>query len=111
MRNSFRFFAIALLLSTGFAQEQWTWTPQTGRFVNLKRMPKETPELQLEYARSLMLAGDERKALRETEKFVEYYGSDALAWRLWSAARDRVPVPSVLVEVPAETEETRRADS
>mgnify|MGYP001582668538 CR=1 FL=1 len=33
------------------------------------------------------------------------YGSDALAWRLWSAARDRVPVPSVLVEVPAETEE------
>lgn len=33
------------------------------------------------------------------------YGSDALAWRLWSAARDRVPVPSVLVEVPAEAEE------
>ena len=33
------------------------------------------------------------------------YGSDALAWRLWSAARDRVPVPSVLVEVPAATEE------
>lgn len=79
MRNSFRFLAIALLLATGFAQAQWTWTPQTGRFVNLKRMPKETPELQLEYARSLMLAGDERKALRETEKFVEYYGSDALA--------------------------------
>lgn len=79
MRNSFRFFAIALILSAGFAQAQWTWTPQTGRFVNLKRMPKETPELQLEYARSLMLAGDERKALRETEKFVEYYGSDALA--------------------------------
>lgn len=33
------------------------------------------------------------------------YGSDPLAWQLWSAARDRVPVPSVLVEVPAETEE------
>ena len=32
-------------------------------------------------------------------------GSDALAWRLWSAARDRVPVPSALVEVPAEAEE------
>ena len=33
------------------------------------------------------------------------YGSDALAWRLWSAARDRVPVPSALDEVAAETEE------
>lgn len=34
------------------------------------------------------------------------YGSDALAWRLWSAARDRVPVPAALVEVdPATTEE------
>jgi len=42
-------------------------------------MPKETPELQLEYARGLMLSGDYRKALRETEKFVEYYGSSDLA--------------------------------
>ena len=33
------------------------------------------------------------------------YQSDPLAWRLWSAARDRVPVPNVLVEVAAETEE------
>ena len=32
------------------------------------------------------------------------YQSDPLAWRLWSAARDRVPVPSVLVEIPAEDE-------
>ncbi|MDO5633452.1 MAG: hypothetical protein Q4G34_01070 [Micrococcus sp.] len=31
-------------------------------------------------------------------------GFDTLAWRLWSAARARVPVPSVLVEVPAEAE-------
>ncbi len=33
------------------------------------------------------------------------YQSDPLAWRLWSAARDRVPVPSVLVEIPAEDED------
>lgn len=79
MRNSTRLFAIVLVLASGFAQAQWTWTPQTGRFVNLKRMPKETPELQLEYARTLMVEGDYRKAFRETEKFVEYYGSDVLA--------------------------------
>lgn len=79
MRNSTRLFAIVLVLACGFAQAQWTWTPQTGRFVNLKRMPKETPELQLEYARTLMVEGNYRKAFRETEKFVEYYGSDVLA--------------------------------
>lgn len=79
MRHSICFCTIVLVLTAGIAQAQWTWTPQTGRFVNLKRMPKETPELQLEYARGLMLSGDYRKALRETEKFVEYYGSSDLA--------------------------------
>jgi len=67
------------MVTAGVAEAQWTWTPQTGRFVNIKRMPKETAELQLEHARSLMLAGDYRKALRETDKFIEYYGSDPLA--------------------------------
>jgi outer membrane protein assembly factor BamD len=55
------------------AEAQWTWTPQTGRLVNQKRMPRETPELQVEYARSLMLEGDYKKALRETDKFSQYY--------------------------------------
>ena len=68
MRNSFRFLAIALLLATGFAQAQWTWTPQTGRFVNLKRMPKETPELQLEYARSLKITD----RYMVTEEFIDW---------------------------------------
>ncbi len=79
MRQLICFFAVAALLAAGSVQAQWTWTPQTGRFVNLKRMPKETAELQLEYARSLMLSGDYRKALRESEKFSEYYGTDELA--------------------------------
>ena len=61
------------------AQAQWTWTPQTGRWVNMKRMPKETAELQVEYARGLMLEGNYRKAYRETDKFVEFYASDPMA--------------------------------
>lgn len=52
---------------------QWTWTPQTGRWVNLKRMPKETPQLQIEYARSLLLEGQYQKAWRETRKFIAFY--------------------------------------
>ncbi|HOV32250.1 MAG TPA: outer membrane protein assembly factor BamD [Candidatus Hydrogenedens sp.] len=58
---------------------QWTWTPQTGRFINVKRMPKETAELQLEYARSLYMQGDLKKALKETEKFSNFYGQDPIA--------------------------------
>ena len=79
MRNLIRLVLLLVLVMAGAAEAQWTWTPQTGRFVNIKRMPKETAELQLEYVRSLMLEGDYRKAMRESDKFVEYYGTDELA--------------------------------
>jgi len=67
---------IALVLSS-IASADWVWTPQTGRLVNLKRLPKETPELQVEYARSLMIAGNYKEALRETNKFGDFFdGTD-----------------------------------
>ncbi len=65
--------ALAAVLVAGVAEAQWTWTPQTGRWVNLKRLPKETPELQVQHARSLMLDGQYRQALRETDKFMDFY--------------------------------------
>lgn len=68
-----------LILGAAVAQAQWTWTPQTGRWVNLKKLPKETPELQVEYARSLMLEGELGKAMRETEKFDKFYKDSPLA--------------------------------
>lgn len=55
------------------AQAAWTWTPETGRWVNQKRLPKETPELQVEYARSLMLEGKYKRAIEETGKFAKFY--------------------------------------
>ena len=58
----------------GIAAAQWVYTPETKRFINIKKLPKETPELQVEFARSLMLAGEYKKAWRETQKFEEYYG-------------------------------------
>ena len=79
MRKLSCFLTIMLLLVCGLAQAQWVWTPQTGRFINLKKMPKETPELQIEYARSLLMDGNYQKAFRETNKFVEFYGDDVLA--------------------------------
>ena len=55
------------------ANAQWVWTPQTGRWVNAKKLPKETAELQIEYTRGLMVDGEYKKALRETQKFQEFY--------------------------------------
>ncbi len=68
---------ICLLVVDSYAQ--WTWTPQTGRFINIKRMPKETAELQVEYARGLYLQGNYKQALKETDKFIEFYGQNPLA--------------------------------
>lgn len=71
--------AVLVLVLSAVAEAQWTWTPQTGRWVNLNRLPKETPELQIEYARGLMIQGNAKKALRETNKFTEFYGDSPLA--------------------------------
>ncbi len=70
-----RLMAAAVLMACAApAFAQWVWTPQTGRFVNIGRLPKETPELQVEHARSLMLDGELREAWRETNKFTTFYG-------------------------------------
>jgi outer membrane protein assembly factor BamD len=72
--------AVALWLGVSTAAHaQWTWTPETKRWINVKRMPKETPELQLEYARSIMMEGDYKKALREADKFSDFYSDSELA--------------------------------
>jgi len=82
MHNPFgrRVLAGALLLCAAApAFAQWTWTPQTRRWVNIKRLPKETAALQLEYGRSFLLQGEYKKAFRETEKFASYYPDSALS--------------------------------
>ncbi|HNR36787.1 MAG TPA: hypothetical protein PKO36_16545, partial [Candidatus Hydrogenedentes bacterium] len=71
--------AAALAMMPWAAYAQWTWTPQTGRFVNIKRLPKETAELQIEFARGFLVKGDHSRAWRETNKFFEFYRKDPLA--------------------------------
>ncbi len=65
--------AMCLLTVAGPASAQWTWTPETGRFVNMGNLPKETPELQVEFTRSLVVGGQLSKAMNETEKFTKFY--------------------------------------
>ena len=71
--------AAALCFVPMLAYAQWTWTPQTGRFVNIKKLPKETAELQIEFARSKMLSRDYKDAMQETVKFRNYHGDSPLA--------------------------------
>ena len=71
--------AAVLAMIPWAAYAQWTWTPQTGRFVNVKRLPKETAELQIEFARGFLVKGDHGRAWRETNKFFEFYRKDPLA--------------------------------
>lgn len=70
---------VVMIAGAGAASAQWIWTPQIGRFINIDRLPKETPELQVEYARSLLLQGDHKKAYRETAKFADFYGDSDFA--------------------------------
>lgn len=70
---------IVLALVSGAASAQWVWTPETGRFVRMKNLPKETPELQVEYTRSLLVEGDYDKAFEETNKFDEFYPDSTYA--------------------------------
>lgn len=67
------FACVAYLFIATVAQAQWVWTPETGRFIRMNRLPKETPELQVEFARTLLLEGKYKSALLETEKFNEVY--------------------------------------
>ena len=68
-----RLLVVGLLMFAHTATAEWTWTPETGRLVNLKRLPKETPELQVEYVRTLLVGGDHSKAFDETNKFIKFY--------------------------------------
>ncbi len=61
------------------AEAQWVWSPQTGRWINLRRLPQETAELQLEQARSLYLEGDYREAMNQTDLFIDFYSNSEVA--------------------------------
>ena len=64
---------VVLLAYAGAANAVWAWTPETGRWINPRYQPKETPEAQLEYASQLRLAGDYEDALSEYEKLFKFY--------------------------------------
>lgn len=67
------------IVAPSLCEAQFVWTPETGRFINMKRLPKETAELQVEYARTLLVQGNPKGALSETTKFSEFYADSEYA--------------------------------
>ncbi len=71
--------SVALLsaaLLTGFGssvEAAWTWTPQTGRWLNPNRQPKETAALQFQYAEELLTQGEAEQAIDEYNKVLRYF--------------------------------------
>ena len=71
-----RVFA-ALLLALFFSQSAygyWIWTPESKKWTNPKFAPKESPQEQLNFAKSYYEAKDYTTALDEFRKLVKYYG-------------------------------------
>jgi len=67
-------FGVLFLLAIGTsADAAWTWTPQTGRWINPKRQPKETAALQFQYGEEILAQGDTEKAIDEFRKVLRYF--------------------------------------
>lgn len=62
---------LGLVCST--AEAAWTWTPQTGRWINPKRQPRETAALQFQYAEELLSQGESEKAVEEYKEVLRYF--------------------------------------
>jgi len=62
---------VGALIETAHAA--WTWTPQTGRWINPRRQPRETAALQFQYGEELLAGGEAEKAVEEYKKVLRYF--------------------------------------
>jgi len=62
-----------LLLTANPAYSFWIWTPKTGKWVNPKNLPKETPKEQFEFAKSFYDIKKYEEAKAELKKLLKAY--------------------------------------
>ncbi|OGX39751.1 MAG: hypothetical protein A3C53_05255 [Omnitrophica WOR_2 bacterium RIFCSPHIGHO2_02_FULL_68_15] len=80
MRGSCALLVLILsLIGTAPASAYWVWTPKTGKWINPKTQPKDSPDEQLTYATGLYEAKDYRRAVREFLRLVRHYPKAAQA--------------------------------
>ncbi len=72
LKNFFIFFILlGVLCDNAFAF--WMWTPETNKWVNPKYAVKETPKLQLTFARGFYKSKDYKRAIAEFNKLISTY--------------------------------------
>lgn len=64
---------IAAVLLSVSAEAAWIWTPQTGRWINPRRQPRESAALQFQSAEELLNKGETKKAIGEYQKVLKYF--------------------------------------
>lgn len=71
------FKIIILILFISFlsvnSYAEWVWTPETNKWINPKYAVKETPFLQLEYAKEFFNKEDYSQAIKEFDKLIKNY--------------------------------------
>jgi outer membrane protein assembly factor BamD len=66
--------ALAVILTlTQVSSAYWIWTPESKKWTNPKNAPKESPQEQLNFAKSYYEAKDYVSALNEFKKLVKYF--------------------------------------
>jgi len=80
MRRIAGFLLFFSLLAGGSpAFGYWVWSPKTGKWIDPRTQPKDTPSEQLQYARGVYEAKDHQKAVREFLRLVRHYPKSAEA--------------------------------
>ncbi|MFA5063554.1 MAG: outer membrane protein assembly factor BamD [Candidatus Omnitrophota bacterium] len=73
MRRIMLCFCIIFALSVNPAYSFWIWTPKSGKWVNPKNLPKDTPKAQFDYAKSFYEGKKYEDAIREFKKLLKTY--------------------------------------
>jgi outer membrane assembly lipoprotein YfiO len=72
-------FLLIFMSYAGICPAYWIWTPESGKFVNPKYSPRETPQEQFDWAMTFFEAKDYKKACAEFEKLIKHYPLSKLA--------------------------------
>ncbi|MFH0855905.1 MAG: tetratricopeptide repeat protein [Candidatus Omnitrophota bacterium] len=73
MRRIILCLCIISAFSVNSAYSFWIWTPKSGKWVNPKNLPKDTPQAQFDYAKSFYNEKKYDNAIREFKKLLKAY--------------------------------------
>ena len=71
--------AILLISATTPASAYWVWTPKTGKWVNPRTQPKDSPQDQFDFASKIYEQKDDKQAVREYLRLVRHYPKSSQA--------------------------------